>query len=81
MERICVARRFSTSPKLPSQPRFPVRWTWTDANFAREAGTPERQRMAGGMKVKQKKRNEVKLPCVTPWLTDRCFFPDLAGLG
>ncbi len=27
------------------------------------------------------KTKEVKLLCVTPWLTDRCFLPDLAGLS
>ncbi|MBP1646744.1 MAG: hypothetical protein H6Q30_189 [Bacteroidetes bacterium] len=26
-------------------------------------------------------KKEVKLPCVTLWLTDRCFLPDLAELG
>jgi len=27
------------------------------------------------------KKNEVKLPCVTLSVTDRCFLPDLAGLS
>jgi len=31
--------------------------------------------------VKIAKKNEVKLPCVTPSVTDRCFLPDLAGLS
>ncbi len=26
-------------------------------------------------------KNEVKLPCVTPFVTDRCFLPDLAELS
>jgi len=29
----------------------------------------------------EKKKKEAKLPCVTLWLTDRCFLPDLAELG
>ena len=30
-------------------------------------------------KIPQNK--EVKLPCVTPFVTDRCFLPDLAELS
>jgi hypothetical protein len=30
---------------------------------------------------KARKQNEVKRPCVTLLVTDRCFLPDLAGLS
>jgi len=31
--------------------------------------------------VQKGQKNEVKLPCVTLSVTDRCFLPDLAGLS
>ncbi len=33
------------------------------------------------MCLRVRRKKEVKLPCVTLWLTDRCFLPDLAELG
>ena len=35
---------------------------------------------AMGMRGRAEKK-EAKLPCVTLWVTDRCFLPDLAGLS
>jgi hypothetical protein len=35
----------------------------------------------GGACLQGEEKKEVKLPCVTPWLTDRCFLPDLAEFG
>jgi hypothetical protein len=46
------------------------------ARPSRKGVVQERSRVGVILKTK-----EVKLPCVTPWLTDRCFLPDLAGLS
>ena len=50
-------------------------------NRRASAGRGRERRRCGSESDCSCKKKEAKLPCVTLWLTDRCFLPDLAGLS